>query len=74
MDAVGELRFTAAEAAPLLGLASADSVYKYVHLGKLNPSGKRGRQNTYRWADLWAARDTPRMGLTKPWPAEDYPL
>ena len=69
MDAVGELRFTAAEAAPLLGLASADSVYKYVHLGKLSVTGKRGRRNTFRWADLhnarWA-RDTPLMGLTKP--------
>lgn len=66
MDAVGELRFTAAEAAPLLGLASAASVRKYVHLGKLSATGKRGRHHTYRWADLWAARDTPRMGLTKP--------
>lgn len=56
MDSAGELHFTAAEAYPLLGLASAASIRKYVHIGKLKASGRRGTQHTYRWADLCDAR------------------
>lgn len=59
MDSAGELQFTAAEAAPLLGLASANSVYSYIRRGKLRASGRRGSQNTYYWRDLCQAR-TPR--------------
>lgn len=76
MDSAGELQFTAAEAAPLLGLASANSVYKYVHTGKLKPTGRRGGERTFAWADLCSARMTRRnrTGVALQGKTEDHPL
>jgi hypothetical protein len=56
-----DVRFTAAEAATLLGLSSQQIVQTWVRRGKLRPVGYRpGGAQLFAWADLVAARMTRR--------------
>lgn len=56
-----DVRFTAAEAAPLLGLDNPRTIQQWARRGKLSPAGYRpGGAQEFSWPDLVAARMTRR--------------
>lgn len=58
-----DIKFTAAEAAPLLKLSDQTVIHKYVKRGKLSPAGVNGDGvQVFAWLDLVRARMTRRSG------------